>query len=303
MQFNKILVPIDFSEFSDSAVDYALFWGELFGAEVTLLHALVLHQFETGEEEHLRAYEKFARVKEEHMRLELQRYNQQVSRRRPVTVTSRLIRAVTAADGILEEIYNNGYDMVVLGTHGRTGLKKWLYGSVAEKVVRLSPIPVLTVHHPVKRFRVDRILVPVDFSEYSRKAVQAAEELRRVFQAQLHFLHVIYPEFHPAYYVAGIESLFALDKDLKTRSLEKLREFTGNINDGAVYTVLEGKPHEEIVNYAREQDVDLILMATRGLSGLEHLLIGSTTERVVRLAKMPVLTIERERQKEASTEA
>jgi nucleotide-binding universal stress UspA family protein len=292
MNFKKILVPVDFSEFSNKAVEFALFAAEKYDAHITLLHIIVLFQEDVNEEMQLQEYEKFVQMKEKESYRLLQLHNKEAEKR-GVTIDSKILRRVSAADSILEFINDNDFDLVVMGTHGRTGLKKWMYGSVAEKVVRLSPVPVLTTHHPLKKFAIEKILVPLDFSEYSKKASDTAIQLARRFNAALTFLHVIEQEYHPAFYTANVESIFRVDPELRDRSTQKLREFTGYESEDVVYVVSEGKAFKEIVEYARKNHSDIIVMATRGFTGLEHLLIGSTTERVVRLAPCPVLTVER----------
>jgi len=293
MKFDRILVPLDFSEYSEKSLEYALSLAERYGAQLTLLHAIVLHYEDVEEEAHLKQLEEMVKIQEKNSyeRLKLQH---QKAGRRGVSVTSKVIRGVSAADAILEFIDDHPHDLVILGTHGRAGVEKWLYGSVAEKVVRHSPIPVLTIHKSwSKPFAIRNLLVPVDFSDYSRIAIDAALSLVRKFNARVTFLHVIEQTIHPAYYAATIDSLFIVDPHLMERSIENLKEFTGGEVPGAEYVVKEGRAFKEIMEYAEEEACDLILMSTRGLTGLEHLLIGSTTERVVRSATCPVLTVGR----------
>ncbi|MCB0258715.1 MAG: universal stress protein, partial [Calditrichaeota bacterium] len=115
----------------------------------------------------------------------------------------------------------------------------------------------------------------------------------RQFDARLEFLFVLEQDLHPAFYAGGVGSLFTIDAELKQRTTDRLREFVGYTGENAAYRVLEGRAFNEIVETASSEDCDLIVMATRGLTGLEHLLIGSTTERVVRFSTVPVLTVGR----------
>ncbi len=292
MKIKNILVPVDFSKFSDRAVKYALFLAENYAANITLLHSIVLLHEEAHEEETLKAYEKSIRLLEEDSHRLFQEHHEDAGTKN-VTINSVTIRGISAADSILDFINDNGFDLVVMGTHGRTGFKKWIYGSVAERVVRLSPVPVITIHEPLKEFDIKKVLIPIDFSEYSKKAAQAGVEIAKKFGAKLEFLHVVDQAIHPAFYVSGVESVFTIDRELKERTRDNLKTFAGNGN-GGTFTVIEGRPAREIVNYAEHINADFIVMATRGLGGLEHLLIGSTTERVVRWASVPVLTVERE---------
>ncbi len=293
MNFNKILVPVDFSEFSDMAVDYALFLAENYNARITLMHSLVLHHEDVEGETHLKDYAKFAQDKEKEIRAELQQRHNREAGKRGLSIEAHIRRGINAADSILEYIDEQEFDLVVMGTHGRTGLKKFLYGSVAEKVVRLSPIPVLTTHQKLQKFSLQKILVPIDFSDNSKKALDFAEPIAKKFDSRLTFLHVVEQEVPPAYYAATVESIFSIDKDFKDRSIEKLKELTGYEEKDADLVITEGRSHKDIVDYAEDNNFDLIIMATRGLSVLDHFLIGSTTERVVRLASCPVLTVGR----------
>lgn len=293
MKLKNILVPVDFSPFSDMAVEYALSLAEKFEAKVVLAHAIVLFNEEPYEEAFLKAYEREVKLKEKETNDLFIPISEKASER-GVEVSSEILRGFSAADAILELIATSEYDLVVMGTHGRTGLKKWIYGSVAEKVVRMSPVPVLTVHNEMSEFNLERILVPVDFSDYSKKAVEAAVALAREFDATLQFLYVVPQDFHPAWFAGGVATTFKLDVELRERAAERLMEFTGETGVHASYAVLEGIPHSEIVNFARALNVDMVVMGTRGLTGLEHFVVGSTTERVVRLADKPVLTVGRE---------
>lgn len=289
MKINHILVPVDFSEYSDRAAEYAIFLAETFGAKLTLLHAIVLFQEDIEEESHLEEYQKVVEIKEAITRKKLQQHNE-AANSKGVEIHTELLRGISPADVILQYVADQEIDLVVMGTHGRTGIKKWIYGSVAEKVVRLSSVPVLTIHHPIENLEINKILVPVDFSVYSRQAIDFARSFAEQFHARVEFMHVIEQEIHPAYFTSEIESLFQLDPELKDRALQRLREFV-DAKDNESVVVKEGKAYQEIIDHIRENNVDLTIMATRGKTGLEHFLIGSTTERVVRLATSPVLTV------------
>jgi nucleotide-binding universal stress UspA family protein len=293
MQINRILVPIDFSEFSDKAVEYALYLAENFDADITLLHTVVLFKEEPDEEFKLAGYEKHVEKKERE-RQELFQPHHERAIQKGMQIDSEIIRGFSAADSIIDYINTHSFDLVVLGTHGRTGFKKWLYGSVAEKVVRLSPIPVLTTHDTTRQVEFDKILIPIDFSEFSKKAVKSGLEMFRKSKAETHFLHVVEQQIHPAFYAASFDSIFDIDKSLKERVLKNLMDFVGVPENKAKYAVTDGKAHKEIIKYAQNKDIDLIVMATRGLSKLQHFLVGSNAERVVCIAPCPVLTVGRE---------
>jgi len=290
MEIKKMLIPVDFSEFSNRAVSYAINLSERFNAEITLLHVVTLFHEDVKEESLLENYEK--RI---HRKL---KDHKSAVNKKGVAVESVLLRGFSAADKILEFIQENDFDLVVMGSHGRTGIKHLLHGSVSERVVRLSSIPVLTIHHSTKKFDPRTILVPIDFSKFSKTVAKEGIFLAQLFNAKIIFLHVIEQIVHPAFYAASIESIFQIDPGLKARALEKLKAFVNGIDLPCEYLVIEGKAYKEIVDRANEKKADLIVMATRGLTGLDYFLMGSNTERVVRMAECSVLTVARSDKKE-----
>ncbi len=293
MEYKNILVPVDFSDCSNKALEYAILFGEKYGARLTLFHVIALFQEDVNEAERVQELENYVKKQEDKIRRQMAGSEGKVSAR-GISVQTVIQRGINPADTILEYVEENPFDLIIMGTHGRTGLKHVLQGSVAEKVVRLSPVPVLTIHRDVHKFDFDDILVPIDFSMYSHKAVEFAVDLAHNFNSRLVFLHVIEQEIHPSFYAAGVTSIFEIDHDLKQRVIQNMQEFVEDFIDenfSVKYVVLEGKAHREIVEYAKENNMDLIVIATHGLTGLEYLLLGSTTEKVVRWATCPVFTV------------
>jgi nucleotide-binding universal stress UspA family protein len=138
--------------------------------------------------------------------------------------------------------------------------------------------------------KIDRVLVPTDFSEYSDQARTYACELAKRFDAELHLVHVVHLVAQPFYGGPISDELLNPEEP----ALEKLEGLQGPDLDQVsrvVRRVQVGSPFVEIVRYARENDVDLIVMGTHGRTGLAHALIGSVAERVVRKAPCPVLTV------------
>jgi nucleotide-binding universal stress UspA family protein len=290
MAFKKILVPVDFSEFSDMAVEYAMFFGEKFRANITLLHTVLLFEEDIDEEEHLKNYEKIIQ-KKENQRAKKLNLHRDKGKNRGLQVDSVLLRDLSAADSILDYVSDTDYDLIIMGTHGRTGLIQWISGSVAEKVVRFSPIPVLTIHKDFSMTRIDRILVPVDFSKHSKIAVQKGIAIANEFKADIKFVHVVEQEAHPEFYTISFDPILKANPQLKDHIVNSLKKLTGLGEDKAKFVVLEGSVTEELKKYAQENETDIIVMPTRGMSELEHIVLGSTTERMVRVAPCPVLTV------------
>ena len=293
MKFQNILVPIDFSEFSSNVLNYAIGLAEKFHSKLILLHAVVLFEDDVNEEQRLQEYEEWVRKREKNINAHMKKNELRVNQK-GISVDSVILRSISAADAILEYLNDHSCDLIIMGTHGRTGLKHIFLGSVAEKIVRLSPIPVLSVHRSVQDFRIENIIAPIDFSIYSKNAADYAISIAENFKAQVNFIHVIEKEIHPSFYAFGVESIFQIDTGLQDRVIQNMQGFLEEQLNSDIkprFMVKEGRAHREIVEYAKEEKADLIVISTHGLTGLEYLLLGSTTEKVVRWASCPVLTL------------
>lgn len=142
--------------------------------------------------------------------------------------------------------------------------------------------------------QMKKILVPVDFSDYSKHALKYAVEFAKQFDAELILISVIEPMIYPADFSMGQVAIPATDQNLSERVEEELKnldekEIAGQVRSKRI--IKSGKPFYEINETAREEDADLIIIATHGHTGVEHLLFGSTAEKVVRKAPCPVLTL------------
>ncbi|PKL81576.1 MAG: universal stress protein [Ignavibacteriae bacterium HGW-Ignavibacteriae-3] len=140
---------------------------------------------------------------------------------------------------------------------------------------------------------IQNILAPIDFSDYSKNALKYAVQFARDFKAKLFLVYVVEPMIYPADFSMGQIAIPSTDIDLHTRAEEELKNLAKSINsDLIVETMIRtGKPFVEIIEAAKEKDIDLIILATHGHTGVEHLLFGSTAEKVVRKAPCPVLTL------------
>jgi nucleotide-binding universal stress UspA family protein len=146
--------------------------------------------------------------------------------------------------------------------------------------------------------QLNRILVPTDFSEPSEHAARYAAELAKRYEAEIHCIHV---SDIPAdllatstYYMTGPSEQFV--DQVRDESRKSLESFSAkNFPGMSVKTAfLEGRPFVEIIRYARDEKIDLIVIATHGRTGLKHALFGSVAEKVVRKAPCPVLVVKRD---------
>jgi nucleotide-binding universal stress UspA family protein len=140
---------------------------------------------------------------------------------------------------------------------------------------------------------VRNILVSTDFSDFSAVAVEYASSIALLYGARIHMVHVI-----DAGSVLGVHNVelnsTALANELESNAQEEMRKFVYwrlKNNTNLEQVILHGEPHREIVKYAQENEIDLIVVATHGRTGLAHILMGSVAEKIVRLSPIPVLAV------------
>ncbi len=158
---------------------------------------------------------------------------------------------------------------------------------------RKRPAPK-RVATPATALGIRRILVPIDFSVHSKNALKYAVPMAGQFHAALHLVYVVEPTIYPADLGFGQVVLPRVEEELRQKGAEELQALIEREIGGAVpatFAVRTGNPHHEILAEAEEQTVDLIIVATHGHSGVEHMLFGSTADRIVHHAPCPVLTI------------
>jgi len=296
LKINRILFPTDFSRGANIALLEALVLAERHQAELHLLHVVDPYDDPNNPAQRFPTLQELQALAAKFVSSErMPAFTPEKLER--VKLVTRSERGLSAAPVILEYIRNNDIDLVVMGTHGRRGLRHLLLGSVAEEVVRFAPCPVFTVrdqNEPVSIRPFRRILVPIDFSGHARVALAHAKELALLYGAELQIQHVFEEVVHPAFYVTGRTSIFEFMPQPQREATRQIQELldtvVGNQYPAEIY-LKEGHPAQEIVNFVGEHGTDLIVIATHGLTGIEHFLLGSVTEKVVRMASCPVFTV------------
>ena len=286
----NILAATDFSETAERAAALAGFLARRFSADLHLLHVVLLFEDATLDEGGRDQLEKLLATGDEARRELLEKS----SGNHDVSVTPHLVRGIDPDEVIVETASNLGCELIVMGTHGRRGLSHLFLGSVAERVVRTSPAPVLTLRADaaVEPDGIARILVPYDFSDASAQAVRQAAAWADALDAEITLLHVVEPVVYPEFYSVDVLPDNLMMR-LTTRSEEALDKAAAELLDGRGCTTLVevGRAADTIVNLADPERFGLVVMATRGLSGLEHVLLGSVAESVLRRSKVPMLTV------------
>jgi nucleotide-binding universal stress UspA family protein len=286
----RILAATDFSRKAERAKRTALHLARALGAELHVVHAQVLL-----DDPHLQQDE----------RAEVERLLGQaegpkrdaigtVEGEDEAHLAAYLVRGLDAAEVIAETCSDLQCELIVMGTKGRKGIGLMLLGSVAEKVVRTVSVPVMTVrqdaHLPADG--IARILVPHDFSEQSAAAVRYAGAWARKLGAAITLLHVVEPVVYPEFYSVDILPDDTMSR-VTDRARHELQAAAVRLLEGVETTteIRVGRAIETIVATADSSDFDLVIMGKRGLSALEHLLVGSVAEGVLRRCNIPMVAV------------
>ena len=280
MRFRNILCPTDYSEPAASALEHAAAIAGLYQARVTVLHVSTRAPGEADRERLLR---EAATLRDAPP---------------PASVEVELAEG-DPARAILIEAERLPADLLVMGTHGTSGFKRFILGSVTERVLRQAAAPVLTVPplagtHANLPFR--RVLCCVDFSACSLSALDYARSLARESDACLITLHALeWPWDEPP--APDFDELPAVERAalraFRRRREQEAIERLVAIGDGCRVRarVEHGKAYTTVLRVAAEEHADLIVLGVGGRSGADRALFGSTTNHVVRQASCPVLTI------------
>jgi nucleotide-binding universal stress UspA family protein len=299
----KILLPIDFSEYSEMALRQCARLVRQLSATVELVN--VREPVMLTAPEAVLVSPATAAVLEEAAEASSR---EQLARTVDELRSAGLVATASSHQGappskvIVELARVRGSDLIVMGTHGRRGFERALLGSVVERVLRHAPCPVLSVGPPsagAELHEVRRILVPVDFSENSDHALRFALEFGRLLGAEVEVVHVW---DRPSWFdnqltiVCDGEKrvLGELIHENTTRDLELFaREATSSSFSPPACRLLSGNPARELLVEIEGGRYDLIVLGTQGRGGLGHLLLGSMAEKLVRFSSKPVITVPR----------
>lgn len=204
-----------------------------------------------------------------------------------------------AAEAILDQVSGVDADLVVMATHGRSGLGRWVYGSVAESVLARSHVPVLLVRagqDVEPAFECQRLVVPLDGSAFSEAALPVARALARTLGAEIVLLRVVPVPEHAIFDEVG-RAIATIDQEaerLKTDGQDYLRELGQRLEaDGTTvrYEVRVGDAPDAIVDSTQDGCAALVVMATHGRTGLGRLILGSVAGQVLRRGTVPLLLV------------
>jgi nucleotide-binding universal stress UspA family protein len=300
--FKHVLMATDFSEPSQRALDFAVAITRRYGSTLSILHAMPPEPYDrvpVGQplelnRRSLEAETQMAKVKQ---------YISEKGLDAHLT-----LRRGKVWDALASAILTQEIDLLVLGTHGRGGLKKLALGSVAEEVLRVAPCPVLTVGPGVTAVnsggtRFGRILFATDFGAASEKALPYALALAEEYQSELFLLHMLPPlpgaDLGPATYGAstyGAEEFMEWQQTRREKSKSRLKELIPpdlKLAAKPEFIVRMDFLPEGLLETVFEKKIDLIVMGANrtGMSRVISHIPGSSTHEVICHAKCPVLTV------------
>lgn len=289
---SRVLCPVDFSDHSARVAAHAVAIARWYDARVTLLHIWVnqasieLPPLVLGETERTELLDELRHLAEPH---------------HGVPFDFLVREASDVHQEILNQAETLSADLLVVGSHGRSGIGRLLLGSITEKLLRKATCPVMIVPHHAADVAVDRpprferILCPVDFSDSSLRAVTTAMELAQESNATLTLMHAIeIPPELSEYMPPSDVSLEAIRAAAVAASLTRLRDLVpDSVRTFCTVetTVVEGAAYRHILAVAAERQTDLIVMGVHGRGAIDLLVFGSNTARVTRAATCPVLVV------------
>jgi nucleotide-binding universal stress UspA family protein len=301
LKIRNIVVPIDFSEMSVQAIQIARQLARRVGAAIHLAH---VRQFNYALDFVAPAppiipfsFMTYEQVGEQTALKQLKKVAGECG---VASASCDVLSGAPPFDEICRLVQAVPGDLVVMPTHGRTGLKHVFLGSTAERIVQHSSCPVLVTRAKAAMSQngsqaiTKTILVPVDFSSCSREGLRYAIAFANEFRARIILLHATYVGYIYSAEGTALYDIPALQKAARKAAERKMRDLVRSMDFGAVKfetAFTDGSPVVDICAFAKDHDVDLIITSTHGFTGFTHVLIGSVAEQVVRHAPCSVLVV------------
>lgn len=297
MNIERILLATDGSTRAEGAEAYACRLAESWGASLTVVSVLEFAPGLDPESPVCRIYlaELMTQATEDLARLKAR------AAERGIAVHTRIETGIPS-EQVLAAAAAEDADLIIMGTAGKTGLAHVLLGSTAERIIRTAPCPVLAVRmdrseaertgvSTSRLASLDRIMVPVDFSDCSLDALEYAVAVAQRAQASVMLLHVLEPVSYGLDFTVSIQAEREHERKILTERLAGLVAALEAANVKSESLVRGGLPRDSILEAARAWSADLIVMGTHGRRGLSHALYGSVVESVLRKSHCPILTV------------
>jgi nucleotide-binding universal stress UspA family protein len=282
----KILVPTDFSELSLKAIKVAGKYASIFDGSISLMHSHIPiteldEPYAIGMSSKI--YQDYEEIEESIKKKLNSISDEHVDKAHKGDMQVHIGNPAQSIVEVAED-----FDIIIMSTHGRTGFSRFLLGSVAEKVLRMSKIPVMVVENESEVDDFKKILVTTDFSENAVAAYPKALELAKKTGGTVDILHILsFDQFEDDETDPSIKKI----REQRMKLIEK--EYFHEIGDRVKsYTLVsEDSPHVAIQKYTKSTPYNIIVMSTIGKTGINYLMMGSTTANVVRHVKTAVLSV------------
>lgn len=294
VQIKRIMCATDFSDFSNLSLTYGMALAGEFEAKLFVCHIVDISSAAMYGEAMVDITQQQQRM-EQYAREQLE----QLAAGYPIQ-WEPLVVTGQPAEEICRMAKQKAVDLVVCATHGRAGLKRLVLGSVAERLMRILPCPILIIRvlkpdlNLKKGLSLKRILVGCDFSPDSSLAFMHGLSLAQEFQSELHLANVAELPVNRETVKNGRSTGDSNDQDLRHQLNQKLKNMVSDESCNwctLKTTVLTDQPHEALTAYAEKHDMDIIVLGVRGHGLVGKLFVGSTTDHVVRRASCPVLAV------------
>jgi len=268
----KILVPIDFSECSEHAMEMAAVIANAIKARITVLHMMGLSEAVLAKDEAQEYMEA-----QFYMDLAKKRFETFLDRPylRGIKV-DKIVQNYKIFSEVNDIAKNHEIDLVVMGSHGLRGIKDFFVGSNTEKVVRTSKVPVLVIKERITDFKIQKIAMAWHYKDEKVSSYRKAKAFADVFGAELDLVYVNLP---------GSE--FLSTKEIEERTSTFMQD-TGINKEIIIYD--DYSVEKGLTNYADKVQADIIAIPTHGRKGLAHFFLGSMGEDLANHAHLPVLT-------------
>jgi nucleotide-binding universal stress UspA family protein len=304
--YKRILVPLDGSKLAEVALPYSEVLAEKLDSEVILVSVRTPGE-DPGNPEHRPYLSKMAATLEQNMR-----ESSDTPPGQKVKVESTIIGSsgllTHAAEEMVDYAEKDNASLIIMATHGRTGIRRWTLGSTADKVARAAKCPVLLIRANIdvpKKVKLGKLLVPLDGSKQSETVLPHVERLASRLKAEVTLLHVVMPLYQVYTAVESIGYYGGMGmvrvpyteeqmKLLKTNAESYLQKVNSRLMDEGVktsYKVVVGSAGEEIIKAADEMAADMVAMSTHGESGFSRWEHGSIADKVLRAGNTPLLLV------------
>lgn len=297
--YTRILIPLDGSKTAEQVLPYARTLANKLKVPLELMGVIDIAEFAAHISAEKARY--LERIIEQGERSSME-YLKGIANKFPGLTVNCTVEKGTAAENIIDKAAGDKGTLITMATHGRSGINRFVLGSVAEKVLRATNNPLLLVRAadgaaPGEEARLTSVIVPLDGSELAESVLPAVTELAKKLGLEIvlfRAFNIPYGVYAGAdgYYAMNFDQLIADIKDEATAYLEKkTEEIKGKGFEKISFLVKEGLSADEIISIGRQTPDNLIAMCTHGRSGVKRWVLGSVTETVVRHCGDPVLVI------------